>query len=774
MKSLDCSVDVIDLPPTYPIRNAFDHTECDREAVQFSGCIMPHGALLLVNPEQLTILGASENCGVLFDTDALKLVNQGLDSLFDASVVSAITLGLVGIRLGTPPRLVGHFVCRHNRQLFTLLAHRTGQAYLLEFERLQSGYHEQSVIQQFAEVQYAFRLLQNAINWQGVIHSAVIELKRLTGFESVMAARFLDDGSFQVIAEARESDFTSYLDKHFPKSDIPEPGRKQMLQMPVQHIPDNDYQPVSLTMQEGLLSACQVDLSLATLRSVSPMCRRFYQNMGVRARLVLSWVYNDELKGFFNCMATVPLQVSYLERMAYQAFTDMAVRVMIEKQHRQEHEIALELKRHMLAIGNDLTAAHSLVDELASLPTKLCALMQASGAILLTQNKTATAGEIPDADLLTILLPWLSQQPNCFMTDRLAQDFAPAKPWVEVACGLLAIRLTDCHEYLLLFRKEWPYEVRWAGEPQKSLEMDVNAQAWRLTPRGSFDEWKQTVTGLARPWQAHEFEAINDLRMMLTIALNTQQLQQLNARNQESNRELESFAYTVSHDLQEPLRGILNFSEFLHKSLDGQLSEKQQTWLKTVMNLSTRMSHMVKTLLEYSRATEQPLNLRPVQLTGVLQDVVENLSCLSAEGHIDIDVSQLFPVVECDSTRVAAIFENLIANAIKYNDKPLKQIKVGFLDTVPTVFFVRDNGIGIKQEHYASIFEIFRRLHGRADYGGGTGAGLTIARKHAERHGGQLWLKSILGQGSTFFFTLGKSTADTCSMDANNLPGIAK
>ncbi len=773
MNSLDCSVDVIDLPLTNPIRNAFDHTECDREVVQFSGCIMPHGALLLVNPEQLTILGASDNCGVLFETDALKLLNQGLDSLFDASVVTTITYGLAGIRLGASPRLVGHFVCRHNRQLFTLLAHRTGQGYLLEFEKLPSGYDQQSVIQQFAEVQYAFHSLQDAHNWLGVVQAAVIELKRLTGFESVTAARFLNDGSFQVIAEARESGLASYLDKHFPKSDIPEPGRKQMRQMPVQHIPDNDYQPVSLRMTEGGLSACQVDLSLATLRSISPMCRRFYQNMGVRARLVLSWVYNEELKGFFNCMATVPLQVSYLQRMAYQAYTDMAVRVMIEKQLRQEHELALELKRHILAIGNDLTATHCLDDELVSLPIKLCALMQASGAILLMHNQTATAGVIPKDALLTVLLPWLSQQPNCFMTDRLAEDFAPAKPWVEVACGLMAIRLTDCHEYLLLFRKEWPHEVLWAGEPQKPLEMDVNAQAWRLTPRGSFDEWKQTVTGLARPWQTHEFEAINDLRMMLTIALNTQQLQQLNARNQESNRELESFAYTVSHDLQEPLRGILNFSEFLHKSLEGQLSEKQQTWLKTVMNLSTRMSHMVKTLLEYSRATEQPLSIRSVNLSSVLQDVVENLSSRCVEGSIDIDVSQLFPVVDCDSTRVAAIFENLIANGIKYNDKPLKQIKVGFLDTVPTVFFVRDNGIGIKQEHYASIFEIFRRLHGRADYGGGTGAGLTIARKHVERHGGQLWLKSILGQGSTFFFTLGKSSTDKCSMTANNLPGLA-
>jgi light-regulated signal transduction histidine kinase (bacteriophytochrome) len=112
--------------------------------------------------------------------------------------------------------------------------------------------------------------------------------------------------------------------------------------------------------------------------------------------------------------------------------------------------------------------------------------------------------------------------------------------------------------------------------------------------------------------------------------------------------------------------------------------------------------------------------------------------------------------VPCDRAQINELFTNLISNAIKYNDKTDKWVEIGFMESPSGLitFYVRDNGIGVPSEHFDKIFQIFRRLHGRDEFGGGTGAGLTIARKVVERHGGRIWLESNFGEGSTFYFTL--------------------
>jgi signal transduction histidine kinase len=112
------------------------------------------------------------------------------------------------------------------------------------------------------------------------------------------------------------------------------------------------------------------------------------------------------------------------------------------------------------------------------------------------------------------------------------------------------------------------------------------------------------------------------------------------------------------------------------------------------------------------------------------------------------------PIIRCDTVRVTSVFQNLILNGIKYNDSPEKIIEIGFTDDKKTVFYVRDNGIGIAPEHHELIFRLFKRLNGPGKYGEGTGAGLTFVKKIIERHGGKIWVESSPGCGTTFYFTL--------------------
>jgi two-component system, chemotaxis family, sensor kinase Cph1 len=176
------------------------------------------------------------------------------------------------------------------------------------------------------------------------------------------------------------------------------------------------------------------------------------------------------------------------------------------------------------------------------------------------------------------------------------------------------------------------------------------------------------------------------------------------------------------------------------------------------------MEDLLNSLLQFSRLGRAELLLESVDLQDLVQQVIDTLNITRPQNFIEFRLPRLLPTIKGDRTQINELFTNLISNAIKYNDQPQKWVEIGWLkaDRVETnpvgsnllTFYVRDNGIGIAEEYLNKIFQIFRRLHGRDEFGGGTGAGLTIARKIVERHGGRMWAESIPGQGSTFYFTL--------------------
>lgn len=235
---------------------------------------------------------------------------------------------------------------------------------------------------------------------------------------------------------------------------------------------------------------------------------------------------------------------------------------------------------------------------------------------------------------------------------------------------------------------------------------------------------------------------------------------ELETRNEDlirSNKELDDFAYIASHDLKEPLRGIHNYSSFLIEDYAEKLDDEGRDKLQTIARLAQRLECLIDTLLIYSRVGRIDLAVQETDLHAVVADVIESLSISLHEKGIDVRTPERLPKLDCDSARIAEVFRNLIANAIKYNDKPEKWIEIGVRPAqgrVPQTFYVRDNGIGIHEKHLDSVFRIFKRLHGREQYGGGTGAGLTIVKKIVERHGGRVWIESIYGEGSASCFTL--------------------
>ena len=221
-----------------------------------------------------------------------------------------------------------------------------------------------------------------------------------------------------------------------------------------------------------------------------------------------------------------------------------------------------------------------------------------------------------------------------------------------------------------------------------------------------------------------------------------------------SNRDLEQFAHIASHDLKEPLRMVSNYLQLLDRRHGGKLDEDARQFIAFAMGGATRMRRLIDDLLEYAGVRTDGAPLAPTNSANVLKTVRQDLSVAIDEAGASLTQDASLPMVLADESQLAQLFQNLIANALKFRGTEPPRIHVGVQrENGRWIFSVRDNGIGIEAEFCERIFEIFQRLHTRDQYAG-TGIGLAVCKKIIERHGGRIWVESEIRRGSTFFFTL--------------------
>lgn len=222
-----------------------------------------------------------------------------------------------------------------------------------------------------------------------------------------------------------------------------------------------------------------------------------------------------------------------------------------------------------------------------------------------------------------------------------------------------------------------------------------------------------------------------------------------------SNRELELFASIASHDLQEPLRTISSYLGLLQRKLEGKIDEETVDFMNLIIDGSIRMRTLINNLLEYSRITRSNKPFQSIDTAVVIEEVKKNLQNSILDSKTKLTVKGELPQVKGDSVQVVQLFQNLISNGIKFHQKKKHpDIVISAMQNGTFCeFCVEDKGIGIDQKYSVKIFEIFQRLNSKEAYPG-TGLGLAICKKIVERHGGEIWMKSEPGKGTSFFFTL--------------------
>lgn len=747
------------------IAETVDLTNCDREPIHIPGSIQPHGILFVLQEPELIVLQVSKNVSDLIKISAQELLNKPLSTLLNLKHINSIKQCLSQEFDSVNPLKVA--IKTQNKTLvFDGIIHRNiDNLLVLELEPRRTNKSRD-----FFDF---YHLVKNPIDRMQKVHTlaemcqiVVKEVRKLTNFDRVMVYRFNSEGAGTVIAEDKRENLNSYLGLHYPASDIPKQAKHLYILNLLRLVPDINYQPVEIISTDSDNNKT-LDLSLSVLRSVSPIHIEYLKNMGVGASMSISLIKNKKLWGLIACHHSSANYLTCEVRTACEFLGQVMSLELAAKEDNEGMDYKIRLNSILSKFVEIIPQDENFVESLLQDRINLLELTASEGAAICADSKVWLVGKTPSETEIQELIEWLEPQINndVYCTDSLPKVYQPAIKFKDSASGLLATAISKSqNDYILWFRPEVIHTVNWGGNPHKPVEIHQDGSL-RLSPRKSFELWQETVKLKSLPWQQCEIDVAVELRSAIVgiVLRQAAELARINSELERSNSELDAFAYIASHDLKEPLRGIHNYSSFLLEDYADILNEDGALKLQTLVRLTQRMEDLIESLLHFSRLGRVELSFQTTNLNELVNNVIEVLNISLKEDKANIRISQILPAIECDRIQVSEVFSNLISNAIKYNNKVDKFVEIGYLDpehksdnsqTNSFIFYVRDNGIGIREKHLETIFRLFKRLHAPNRYGGGTGAGLTIAKKIVERHGGKIWVESTYGEGSTFYFTL--------------------
>jgi len=421
----------------------------------------------------------------------------------------------------------------------------------------------------------------------------------------------------------------------------------------------------------------------------------------------------------------------------------------------------LELRQHIVRMISSMADHDSVGDGLRDLPEVLLAFAGAQGAAVISAERCDLIGKTPPAAQVNALVHWLSQrsEESVFHSDNLRRDIDELPELAAHAGGVLAVAISQIHShYLLWFRPEQVRTVNWAGQPNKQVGPQGN-----LDPRHSFERWQEKLRGYCEPWHPLVIEGVQELRTaVLGIVLRkAEELAQLAGELRRSNKELEAFSYSVSHDLRAPLRHIAGYSELLGETEGQSLGERGRRFLQHIEEAAHFAGSLVDNLLNFSQMGRSALRLSEVDLNALVEAIRSELAPDYQNREIVWDIAQL-PKVIGDPAFINMALHNLLANAIKYT-RGRTPARIGISAVQhpgETEICIRDNGVGFDMAYAGKLFGVFQRLHRMEDFEG-TGIGLASVRRIIERHDGRVWAHGKVDQGATFHFTLPRHPATT-------------
>lgn len=734
------------------MNNTFvDLNNCNIEPIRIPGQIQSHGFLIVIDQNQI-IRFYSENIHNYLKLPGVALLGQPISSIEPIIgkneppnfINQLIVFGRINGFDQTNP-----FQTDIQGQAFHLIVSQSEEYFLLEFEPSHSDLRLdiQKMVGRSISEMLADKNLQNLLN------NTAQQIKSIINYDRVMIYKFAEDGHGEVVAEARNTDLAPWLGLHYPASDIPQQARELYKVNLTRIIADVHAEP-SKILGEELDSEKSLDLSSSQLRAVSPIHIQYLKNMGVCSSFSISLIYHKELWGLIACHNYSPRFINYKSRESAKLIGQILSSALEFRQDEENQSTYERYKAAVSELSRNMLQSMSIEDALTISDITLMDVADVTGAVLVYENNITKLGVTPDTERLSNLISWINEtvKEPIYYTQELSKLYPEATAYKQMASGMFVYTISkELSEYVIWFKPEQLQTIQWAGNPEKPAEVDVRDGLLTISPRKSFENWAETVVGTSTSWSNSEIKSILRLKGEITYAINQKasEIRMLNEKLKQAYEELDTFSFTISHDLKNPLTTIKSYSQILMR--DKSMSPESLKILDRINASSDKMDQMIREVLEYSRIGKSALTKVPIDIQTLVEEQVRDLSVAYEACDLETTIGET-PVLQGDPVMISQVFSNLLSNAIKYSRRsnPAKISIHGSITDTEIVYSITDNGIGIDIKQLPTVFELFKRMDNAKDIEG-TGVGLAIVKRIVEKHQGKVWVDSELDTGSTFY-----------------------
>lgn len=716
---------------------------CEDEEIQFLNEIQPFGYLIGIHKNSHQIEFYSQNIDELFQISAENVLNQDINQLYNFELDFDEVLNLDQ----------GEFCRTHlkiNSKTYHLTSYHFDELIYLELEEL--------IILENRLAYYNFSeqiLYSKSIDatWDRLISS----IKKLINYDRVMLYKFLEDGSGVVIAEEIDNGLDSYLGLRFPEFDIPKQARQLYLEKKSRLVADVNSNRISLIATNHQ----KINLMYSSVRALSPIHLQYLRNANCAASFSISIVINEKLWGIVACQNSEPkfipnqvrLQTELLTRQARLTYVNFKATERLKFQN-YFNETAIKLKENLLTEENLQQSMNNNLKEVLN-------LTKANGIALVNFDDVFVEGETPDKHEILRIKEWAFKRNSArlFTSNTFYLDYGQELNLSPNSAGVMFCFLNQTYEHFIIwFKKEQVQTLNWAGEPNKIKHVEIvdGDEILSFSPRTSFKIWQENIKNKSFIWLDKEkYVAKEVIKLIIeTLHLQSFKIHSLYEQLKEINDELDSFSYTVSHDLRTPLSVMKLNCQMIQRTLEH--DEIKSDRLKSVIDEIDRMTQMMQDLLALSKAKKSEIVLSIIETKPIIEKIVHDVLLYYKTNDTQVVIEEVHNVLG-DKTMFYEVFLNIIGNAIKYSSQaehPIIKIW-SELNEEEVIFKVKDNGIGIKQEDYNKMFKLFSRMSNTGNISG-NGVGLSIAHRMMDRMNGGISFESKVGEGTTFILTFKK------------------
>ncbi len=491
------------------VLSSVDLTNCDREPIHLLGHVQPFGFALVLSRD-FTVISASEDAGDFLNLGHDKIIGLSLADVIETHTVHIIRGRIQLLRSPDAVERIFGVSLTKSAPLFDIAVHFSGRHILIDGE----PHVAETELNASDFVRTMLGRLRHTATFNAFCREAVRQMRGLTGFDRVMIYRFAPDGAGEVIAEMAASSLVSFLGLHYPATDIPKQARELYQRNWLRIIPDINARQVPLAPQVS--PDGPIDMSMSMVRAVSPIHIEYLQNMGVGASMSVSILRDGKLWGLFACHHYGPHLISFERRTAAELFGQMFSWILESRE--REQDIAYEARARELnqKIMTAMASGDPTLDTVTDLLDELRQVVDCDGAGIWNDGHITLRGLTPSGEEFTELVRFMNQRdvPGVYAINEISKVYPRAADFADRAAGLLAVPISRAQrDYLVFFRAEVTRSVTWAGDPTKPATIGPNGV--RLTPRKSFEAWRETVRGQSTHWTDVDIRIAESFRVTL-------------------------------------------------------------------------------------------------------------------------------------------------------------------------------------------------------------------------------------------------------------------